>query len=52
MLGVEGWTELLVWGMYTNAGSNVRVGEGYSQEFEMKVGSIRAPYSVTCSSSA
>ena len=36
MLGVEGWTGLLVQGTYANAGSNVRVGEGYSQEFEMK----------------
>ena len=37
MLGAEGWTELLVWGTYTNAGSNVCVCEGYNQEFEMKV---------------
>ena len=25
-------------GMYTNAQSHVRVGEGYSEEFEVKVG--------------
>ena len=28
----------LVQGMYANAGSHVRVGEGYSEEFEVKVG--------------
>ena len=38
MLGVEKWTELLIWGMYINSGSHARVGEGYSQEFEMKIG--------------
>ena len=38
MLGVEKWTELLILGMCTNAGSHARVGEGYSQEFEMKIG--------------
>ena len=31
----------LVQGMYTNARSRVRVGEGFSKEFEVKVGSIR-----------
>ena len=29
----------LVQGMYANARSRVRVGEGYSEEFEVKVGS-------------
>ena len=28
----------LVQGMYANARSHVRVGEGYSEEFEVKVG--------------
>ena len=28
----------LVQGMYSNARSHVRVGEGYSEEFEVKVG--------------
>ena len=37
-LGVEEWTVWLVQGMYTNAGSCVRVGEGYSEEFEVKDG--------------
>ena len=37
-LGVEEWIVLLVQGMYANARSCVRVGEGYSEEFEMKVG--------------
>ena len=35
-LGVEEWIARLVQGMYTNALS--RVGEGYSEEFEVKVG--------------
>ena len=29
---------MLVQGMYANARSHVRVGEGYSEEFEVKVG--------------
>ena len=37
-LGVAEWIVRLVQGMYTNAGSHVRVGEGYSEEFEVKVG--------------
>ena len=37
-LGVEEWIVQLVWGMYANARSRVRVGEGYSEEFEVKVG--------------
>ena len=36
-LGVE-WIVRLVQGMYANARSRVRVGEGYSEEFEVKVG--------------
>ena len=37
-LGVEEWTVQLVQGMYANVQSRVRVGEGYSEEFEMKEG--------------
>ena len=37
-LGVEEWIVRLVQGMYANARSRVHVGEGYSEEFEMKVG--------------
>ena len=37
-LGVEEWIVRLVQGMYANALSCVRVGEGYSEEFEVKVG--------------
>ena len=37
-LGVEGWIVRLVQGMYANARSRVRVGEGFSKEFEVKVG--------------
>ena len=37
-LGVEEWIVRLVQGMYANAPSHVRVGEGYSEEFEVKVG--------------
>ena len=37
-LGVEEWIVRLVQGMYANAQSRVRVGEGYSEEFEVKVG--------------
>ena len=37
-LGVEEWTVRLVQGMYANAWSCVHIGEGYSEEFEMKVG--------------
>ena len=35
-LGVEEWTVRLVQGMYANAQS--RVGDGYSEQFEVKVG--------------
>ena len=37
-LDVEEWIVRLVQGMYANARSRVRVGEGYSEEFEVKVG--------------
>ena len=37
-LGVDEWIVLLVQGMYSNARSHVPVGEGYSEEFEVKVG--------------
>ena len=46
-LGVEGWIVRLVQGMYANAWSHVHVGEGYSEEFEVKVavhqGSVLSP---------
>ena len=34
-LGVDEWIVRLVLGMYSNARSRVRVGEGYSEEFEL-----------------
>ena len=37
-LGVEEWIVRLVQGMYANAWSCVRVGKGYSEELEVKVG--------------
>ena len=37
-LGVEEWIVRMVQGMYANVRSHVRVGEGYSEEFEVKVG--------------
>ena len=37
-LGVEEWIVKLVQGMYHNARSRVRVGDGLSDEFEVKVG--------------
>ena len=37
-LGVKEWIVRLIQGMYANAWSRVRVGEGYSEEFEVKVG--------------
>ena len=37
-LGVEEWIVRLVQGMYANVRSRVLVGEGYSEEFELKVG--------------
>ena len=50
-LGVEEWIVQLVQGLYANAQSRVRAGEGFSQKFEVKVESTRDPYSVPCSSS-
>ena len=35
---MDEWIVRLVQGMYSNARSRVRVGEGYSDEFEVKVG--------------
>ena len=37
-LDVEEWIVRLVRGMYANARSRIRVGEGYSEELEVKVG--------------
>ena len=37
-VGVEEWIVLLVQGMYANVRSRARVDEGYSEEFEVKVG--------------
>ena len=46
-LGVEEWIVRLVQGRYANARSRVRVREGYSEEFEVKVdvhqGSVLSP---------
>ena len=50
-LGVEESIVRLVQGMYANARSRVLVGKAFSQEFEVKVGSTRDPYSVPYSSS-
>ena len=41
----------LVQGMYANGRSHVHVDEGYSEEFEVKVGVLKAQYSARCSSS-
>ena len=35
---MDEWIVSLVQGMYSNARSHVRVGDGYSEEFEVKVG--------------
>ena len=40
-LGVDEWIVRLVQGMFSNAKSCVRVGEGYSEEFEVKVGVLQ-----------
>ena len=37
-LGVDEWIVRLIQGMYSNARSRVRNGEGYNEEFEVKVG--------------
>ena len=50
-LGVEEWIVRLVQGMYANARSCVRVGEGYSEEFEVKVSFTKDQYLAHCSSS-
>ena len=46
-LSVEEWIVRLVQGMYANSRSRVRVGEGYSEVFEVKVvvhqGSVLSP---------
>ena len=48
-LGVEEWIVRLVQGMYANARSRVRVGERYSEEFEVVF--TKDQYSAHCSSS-
>ena len=45
-LGVEEWIERLVLGMYANGWSGVCFGEGYSEEFEVKVVFTKARYSL------
>ena len=35
---MDEWIVLQVQGMYSNARSHVHVGEGYNEEFEVKVG--------------
>ena len=50
-LGVDEWIVHLVQGMYSNARSRVRVGEGYSEEFEVKVGVHQGSGSAHCFSS-
>ena len=47
---MSGWIVQLVQGMYANVRSHVRVGEGYSEEFEVKV-ITKARYSARFSSS-
>ena len=42
-LGVEEWIVRLVQGMYSTAQSRVRFGEGFSKEFEVKVGVHQGP---------
>ena len=50
-LGVDKWIVRLVQGMYYNARSRVPVGEGYSEEFEVKVGVHQGLYTARCFSS-
>ena len=51
-LGVEEWIVQMVQGMYANARSCVRVSEGYSEEFEVKVVfDTKDQYSARCFSS-
>ena len=40
-LGVEDWIVGLMQGMYANGQSSVHIGEGYSEEFEVKVGVLQ-----------
>ena len=47
-LGVEEWIVRLVQGMYANARSRVRVGEGYSEEFEVRLVFTKDQYSAHC----
>ena len=42
-LDVEEWIVRLVQGMYINMRNRVHVGEGFSQEFEVKVGVHQEP---------
>ena len=46
-LGVDEWIVCLVQGMYSNARGRVRVGEGYSEEFEVKVGVHQGTWSLS-----
>ena len=48
---MDEWIVCLVQGMYSNARSPVRVGEGYSEEFEVKVGVHQGSVSASCFSS-
>ena len=50
-LGVDEWIVRLVQGMCSNARSSGSVGEGYSEEFEVKVVFTKALYSACCFSS-
>ena len=50
-LGVEEWIVRLVHGLYANARSHVHIGEGYSEEFEVKVGVHQGSVLSRCSSS-
>ena len=47
---MEEWLVRLLQGMYANGRSCVCVGEGYSEEFEVKVGVHQAQYSAGFSS--
>ena len=48
---MEEWIVRLVQGMYANVRSCVCVGEGYSEEFEVKLVFTKDQYSAHCSSS-
>ena len=49
-LGVEEWIVRLMQGMYVNARSHLCVGEGYSEEYEVKVGVHQGSVLSCCSS--